>query len=67
MCKRAEHLPACVICFILIDLIMQHGYFQKRKQISLLSVSVRVKHLIICFCNMFLKGYPLEAKTTPKN
>ena len=42
------------ICFILIDLIMQHDYFQKRKQINLFSVSVRVKHLLICYCKLLL-------------
>ena len=31
MCKRAEHCMHGVICFILIDLIMEHDYFQKRK------------------------------------
>ena len=41
-----------VICFILIDLIMQHDYFQKRKQIKILNVSVRVKDLLICYCKM---------------
>ena len=41
-----------IICFILIDLIMPHDYFQKRKQINLLSVSVRVKHLLICYCKL---------------
>ena len=43
-----------VICFILIDLIMQHDYFQKRKQLNLLSVSVRVKHLLIFYCTLLL-------------
>ena len=31
---------------------MPHDYFQKRKQINLLSVSVRVKHLLICYCKL---------------
>ena len=43
-----------VICFILIDLIRQHYYFQKRKQLNLLSVSVRVKHLLIFYCTLLL-------------
>ena len=43
-----------VICFILIDLIMQHDYFHKRKQLNLLSVSVRVKHLLIFYCTLLL-------------
>ena len=52
MCKRAEHLHA--LCHMLHsnDLIMQHEYFQIRKQINLLSVSVRVKHLLICYCKL---------------
>ena len=43
-----------VICFIVIDLIMQHDYFQKRKQLNLWSVSVRVKHLLIFYCTLLL-------------
>ena len=43
-----------VICFIVFDLIMQHNYFQKRKQLNLLSVSVRVKHLLIFYCTLLL-------------
>ena len=26
-----------VICFVLVDLIMEHDYFQKRKQINILT------------------------------
>ena len=33
---------------------MQHDYFQKRKQLNLLSVSVRVKHLLIFYCTLLL-------------
>ena len=54
VCKRAEYCMHGVICFILIDLIMQHDYFQKRKQLNLLSVSVRVKHLLIFYCTLLL-------------
>ena len=52
VCKRAEHLHAWCHMLHLIDLIMQHDYFQKRKQINLLGVSVRVKHLLICYCKL---------------
>ena len=31
---------------------MQHEKFQKRSQKNLLSVSVRVKHLLICYCKL---------------
>ena len=47
-----------VICFILINLIMQHDYFQKSKEINLLippqgsRVSVRAKYLLIRYCKL---------------
>ena len=54
VCKGQNICMHGVICFILIDLIMQHDYFQKRKQLNLLSVSVRVKHLLIFHCTLLL-------------
>ena len=51
-CKRADVCMHGVISFILIDLIMQHDYFQKRKQTNLLRVSVKLKHLLICYCKL---------------
>ena len=56
--KRQNICMHGVICFILINLIMQHDYFQKKKQIYLLSppqgprVSLRVKYLLTCFCKL---------------
>ena len=47
-----------VICFFLINLIMQHDYFQKKKQIKLLTplkgfrVGVGAKYLLICYCKL---------------
>ena len=52
VCKGQNICMHCVICFILIDLVMQHDYFQKRKEINLLSVSVRVKHLLIYYVKL---------------
>ena len=52
MCKGQKICMHGVICFILIDLIMQHDYLQKRKQINHLSVSVRVKHLLTCYSKL---------------
>ena len=59
-----------VICFILINLIMQHAYFQKIKQINLLtplqgsSVSVRAKYLLKCYCKL-IPFYLIRYATWP--
>ena len=43
VCKRAEHLHICGYMLHSNNWSMQHGYFQKRKQINLLTPLPGVK------------------------
>ena len=65
VCKWAEHLHAW--CYMPhSNLIMQQDYFQKRKQINLLTpsrgsrVSVRAKHLLICYCKLHVLKFDMQ-------